>query len=612
MRLVRFLPFFMLAFIAGCGGVSVLPEPFTRQRVDGKIPVKAELIRQQVRAELGGMLESEAEVARWQTIETDYNQCRLRASEHKNTKQEEVFSDCMSKKGYVYMIPIDAEQFHNDIAFEIRKAKNAAEKAAEEKRIAAEKQAEENRIAAEKRAEEKRIAAKKQAEEERIIWAASNGHAETVKALLGGGANPNAATAGKDGWDGWTALMAAAHNGHTEVVKALLGGGANPNAADKKGWTALIWAAQAGHTEIVKALLGGANPNAVEKDGNTALMAAAKEGHTEVIKALLGGGANPNAANKNGWTALMAAAYHGQAEIAKLLLSAGAITNQLGKNEWTDWTALHQAAQREHSDIAALLLSCGANPNLKYQKKYTAWDWARRNVTVLSVFEEYQWKLDSGWRPQSCKGRWWSPSRSEVGGRIAVGASANPPRNTNIAQTVFEKVWRSIVVIKSGKNQGSGVIVRPNIVATNCHVLGGEKITVYKHDNRRASTDTLFSATVRKRDSKKDFCLLDVSGLSGIPAGIRKYNTLKIGENVYALGSPKGLDLSLSSGLISQLRQGGGERIIQTDAAISPGSSGGGLFDSEGNLIGITTAVHKDADAENVGFAIPADLALGL
>ena len=65
----------------------------------------------------------------------------------------------------------------------------------------------------------------------------------------------------------------------------------------------------------------------------------------------------------------------------------------------------------------------------------------------------------------------------------------------------------------------------------------------------------------------------------GIPANIRRADTLKVGENVYAIGAPKGLEYSMSAGIVSQLRGDGGEApIIQTDAAISPGSSGGGLL----------------------------------
>jgi len=189
---------------------------------------------------------------------------------------------------------------------------------------------------------------------------------------------------------------------------------------------------------------------------------------------------------------------------------------------------------------------------------------------------------------------------------------AHKPKGTNIAAHVFENTWRSVVVVRNGDGQGSGVIVRPNIIATNCHVVDGRgKITVYKADNRRADTDTAFSATIRQSDEDKDFCLLDVGGLWGVPATVRKYDTLSVGEDVYGLGAPQGLDLSLSSGVISQLRAWGGNQFIQTDTAISPGSSGGGLFDSEGNLIGILTAKIIEKGAEGIGFAIPADLVLG-
>ena len=188
---------------------------------------------------------------------------------------------------------------------------------------------------------------------------------------------------------------------------------------------------------------------------------------------------------------------------------------------------------------------------------------------------------------------------------------AKPPTDTNIAQQVFENTWRSVVVIETHDAQGSGVIVRPNIVATNCHVVDNAKrIAVYKSVARRADADNAFAARVRHADKRRDFCLLNVDGLWGIAATVRKYATLKVGESVYGLGAPKGLDLSLSDGLISQLREIDGNRKIQTNVAISPGSSGGGLFDREGNLIGIMTSKITDESVEGIGFAIPADLVL--
>lgn len=76
------------------------------------------------------------------------------------------------------------------------------------------------------------------------------------------------------------------------------------------------------------------------------------------------------------------------------------------------------------------------------------------------------------------------------------------------------------------------------------------------------------------------------------------------------MGAPLGLDMSLSEGIISQLRKIDDVNFIQTDAAISSGSSGGGLFDMEGNVIGLPTQKYTAKTAEGLGFAIPADLAL--
>ena len=746
-----FSPLLILAALlaAACGG-TVLPDEFTRERADGKIPVSIPLIRQQTQKEIGGMPEGQAKVERWQQIEEDHNQCRLLSARSSRAEANEVFAACMSKREYVYMHRLDAEQLHDDIAAQMVAKHKAdekdAKKAAEEERVAAEKRAEEERqrkeerIAAEKkRAEEaervrqqrdlndaliaavkandteqenqliakganpkvaeeyrQRIeyekkrakeAERRAAQEEKdsalrawaadgniseirgwlanganpnaaqndgytaLMYAAQEGHPKIAKALLNAGANPNATQE-----DGAAALLIAADYGHVEIVKMLLAAGANPNAAmdngkqaSSNGQTALMGAAVKGHSEIVKVLLAaGANPNAAKDDGWTTLMGAAGKGNSEVVKVLLAAGANPNAAMDEGWTALMNAAQEGYPKIAKALLDAGANPNaaidnglpallanalfadQASSNGQTalmgaagkgnsevvkvllaaganpnaamddGWTALMFASQEEKSEVAKILLECGANPDIKNEHGANAWVWAKRHPVILSVFSQYQVKIARGWFPSSCKNQ-----------RIAAAVST--PKTVNSAAQIFENVWRHIVVIKQGEGQGSGVIVRPNVVATNCHVVDSVgDIVVYKHDNRRATTDTTYNAIVRKRDTARDFCLLNVAGLQGTPAKLRRYNTLDIGEDVYAVGSPRGLDLSLSSGIISQLRQGTNTRYIQTDASVSPGSSGGGLFDSAGNLIGILTSKIVDEDVEGIGFAIPADLAINL
>jgi tetratricopeptide (TPR) repeat protein len=88
------------------------------------------------------------------------------------------------------------------------------------------------------------------------------------------------------------------------------------------------------------------------------------------------------------------------------------------------------------------------------------------------------------------------------------------------------------------------------------------------------------------------------------PVRLGKTAKLKIGDPVYAVGAPQGLELSLSAGIVSQLR-GGPSPIIQTTVAISPGSSGGGLFNAKGELVGITTFYLNEGQGLN--FALPVE-----
>src|SRR5208283_1045453 len=105
-------------------------------------------------------------------------------------------------------------------------------------------------------------------------------------------------------------------------------------------------------------------------------------------------------------------------------------------------------------------------------------------------------------------------------------------------------------------------------------------------------------------DPDKDLRLLTASGLEAKPARLGKAGSLKAGDPVYAVGAPQGLELSLSEGIVSQLR-GGPPPLIQTTVAISPGSSGGGLFNAEGELVGITTFYLKEG--QNLNFALPVE-----
>lgn len=169
---------------------------------------------------------------------------------------------------------------------------------------------------------------------------------------------------------------------------------------------------------------------------------------------------------------------------------------------------------------------------------------------------------------------------------------------------VFEAVKDSVVVVKTfdakgkEKGMGSGVLLPSGKVGTNCHVVeGGASFQIGRNK-------TFIPATLHAGDRDKDICLLDAPSIKGRAAQLGKAVGLKIGEAVYAVGAPQGLELSLSDGIVSQLR-GDKAPLIQTTAAISPGSSGGGLFDAQARLVGFTTLYLEGGQSLN--FAVPVE-----
>jgi cytochrome c-type biogenesis protein CcmH/NrfG len=187
---------------------------------------------------------------------------------------------------------------------------------------------------------------------------------------------------------------------------------------------------------------------------------------------------------------------------------------------------------------------------------------------------------------------------------LALIAALPPSALALTASQVYEQVKDSVVVVKAydqkGKpvGLGSGVVLPSGDIITNYHVVkAGARYTV-----GRGKQGT--PATVKAGDPDKDLCLLSAPGLTAKPARLGRTARLKVGEPVYAVGAPQGLELSLSEGIVSQLR-GVPPPLIQTTVAISGGSSGGGLFNAEAELVGITTFYLKDGQSLN--FALPVE-----
>ncbi len=179
------------------------------------------------------------------------------------------------------------------------------------------------------------------------------------------------------------------------------------------------------------------------------------------------------------------------------------------------------------------------------------------------------------------------------------------PAGAETASQVFQQVSPSVVVVltynAAGKatELGSGVKLPDGSVATNCHVLkDGTRYRVrYQGKDYRAQLD--------KADWNRDVCSLSVPGLPAPPVVLGSTKTLQVGAPVYAIGTPEGLQRTLSEGIVSSLRPVSGGSYIQTTAAISPGSSGGGLFDDHGRLLGLTSFFISKG--QQLNFALPVE-----
>ena len=158
---------------------------------------------------------------------------------------------------------------------------------------------------------------------------------------------------------------------------------------------------------------------------------------------------------------------------------------------------------------------------------------------------------------------------------------------------------------------GSGVIVSPNgYVLTNNHVIeGADEIEVFLNDSRHGT------AKVIGTDPDTDLAVLKIE-LDRLPVIVLgNSDQLEVGDQVLAIGNPFGVGQTVTSGIVSalgrnQLGINTFENFIQTDAAINPGNSGGALVDTNGNLLGINTAIYsRSGGSMGIGFAIPVSTA---
>ena len=186
------------------------------------------------------------------------------------------------------------------------------------------------------------------------------------------------------------------------------------------------------------------------------------------------------------------------------------------------------------------------------------------------------------------------------------------PRVVNVKVT--ELAFGSLGSVEEGQGSGSGVVIDSSgVIVTNYHVVQD----AFEVDVAFTDGETMRGRVIAVAPSR-DLALIQVAAekLPAIEFG--KSSTLRLGDDVVAIGYPLGLGgPTVTRGIVSatdrDIRPLGGNPLtglLQTDAAINPGNSGGAMVDLTGRLVGINTAAAQAGSAENVGFAIPADVAV--
>jgi tetratricopeptide (TPR) repeat protein len=193
---------------------------------------------------------------------------------------------------------------------------------------------------------------------------------------------------------------------------------------------------------------------------------------------------------------------------------------------------------------------------------------------------------------------------------VLGAASGMAAGETDDAKQVFSLASPAVVTVRTedgqgvAEGQGSGVVVAPERVVTNCHVIESAPVI------RVFSGDKGLPAIWLRRNAVQDLCLLQVDGLGAVPARLRQGPVPKVGEPVFAVGNPLGFGLAVSAGLVAAAEQTQPHPYLVSTAPQSPGSSGGGLFDREGRLVGVTRAIL--GTGQNLNMAVSAAGVAGL
>jgi putative serine protease PepD len=216
--------------------------------------------------------------------------------------------------------------------------------------------------------------------------------------------------------------------------------------------------------------------------------------------------------------------------------------------------------------------------------------------------------------------------RASVRSSSSAGTRREVASTTPTATQIYSRDAPGVVSIKvvtsEGEDEGTGIVLNEKgLILTNDHVVkSATSITI----DASGSSKTTRSATLVGEEANEDLALIrvDPSGLGLKPLTLANSSSVQVGDTVYAIGTPYGLEETFTKGIVSALARDisapDGSKItgaIQTDAALNPGNSGGPLLDEQGEVIGVDSQIASDAasvegsqpGSTGVGFAIASD-----
>ena len=244
----------------------------------------------------------------------------------------------------------------------------------------------------------------------------------------------------------------------------------------------------------------------------------------------------------------------------------------------------------------------------QHTRKITALVFDEDSRTLFSGSEDgtiLRWDMNEA--PLNIEEQNTAPQRDQI------NTETTREQQTTTAQTPQEIARRAlastVLVATQDANgeplkYGSGFFVRPGHIATNHHVIERATKIYFKLVGQET---TYWIEDIVATDPTHDLALLRVSSVNIPVLSLANSDSVQIGENVYAVGNPRGWEGTVSDGIVSSIRGEGNNKWIQITAPISPGNSGGAVLNSRGEVIGVATLSYQADYAQNLNFAIPSN-----